>query len=282
MKKHPFGSLAAKVPVIGQGSWQFPGSKQAIENAKLALRAGIDLGMTHIDTAEMYGDSELIIGDAIKGLNRDSLFIVSKVLPSNASYNGTIKACEKSLRRLGIDFLDCYLLHWRGSFDLSETMGALEQLVDDGKIRSLGVSNFDVDDLQEASIYLNKYPIVCNQVLYNLYERGIDRNLIPYCIEKNIAVVGYTPFGRRSIPQPGTKSGAVLHDIAKKHNASPAQIMLAFLVRLDILFAIPKAAQVDHTTENAKAGSISLEKEDIERIDEAFPVPRKDQPLAML
>ncbi len=282
MKKHPFGGLAIDVPVIGQGSWQFPSSKQSIELAKEALRFGIEQGMVHIDTAEMYGDSELIIGDAVKGLKRETLFVVSKVLPSNASFKGTIKACEKSLRRLEMDYLDCYLLHWRGSFDLSETMGALEHLVDEGKIRSLGVSNFDVDDLDEAQSHLKKHPIVCNQVLYNLYERGIDRNLIPYCSEKEIAVVGYTPFGRREVPKASTKSGAALSDIARKHNATPAQIMLAFLVRSEILFTIPKAAKSEHTAENAKAGSITLDKDDIAKIDAAFPVPGKDQPLAML
>lgn len=282
MKKHSFGSLEIEVPVIGQGSWQFPSSKQAIELAKEALRFGIDQGMVHIDTAEMYGDSELIIGDAVKGLRREDLFIVSKVLPSHASFKGTINACEKSLRRLGMDYLDCYLLHWRGSFDLSETMAALEQLVDDGKIRSLGVSNFDVDDLEEAQTHLKKHPIVCNQVLYNLYERGVDRNLIPYCSEKNIAVVGYTPFGRRELPKSSTKSGAVLAEIAQKHNATLAQIMLAFLVRLDNLFTIPKAARIEHTAENAKAGTVSLDKDDIAKIDAAFPVPARDKPLAML
>lgn len=280
MIKHKFGSSNIDVPVIGQGSWQFPSSNKAIEACKNALRLGVEHGMVHIDTAEMYGDSEKIIGEAIKDLPRKNLFIVSKVLPSNSNYKGTITACERTLKRLGTDYLDCYLLHWRGSYPLSETMQALEKLQDDGKILSLGVSNFDVDDLQEAESVLSKHKIVCNQVLYNLYERGIERKLIPYCQKQNIAIVGYTPFGQRSIPS--GKAGSVLHEIAQQHKASPRQVLLAFLVRIDILFTIPKAAKAEHTVENAGAGKIKLSPDEIARIDEAFPAPKKDSPLAMI
>jgi len=277
-----FGQSGAVVSAIGQGSWQFPGSKNALEETKKALRYGVELGMTHIDTAEMYDDAELVIAEAIKGLAREELFLVSKVLPSNASYEGTLSACEKSLKRLGVDYLDCYLLHWRGKYPLEQTMSALEKLVDDGKIKSLGVSNFDMADLKEAESKLKKHKIVCNQVLYNVYERGIERNLIPYCQKKEIAVVGYTPFGLRKPPATNSKQGAVLDSICQKHAATPRQIMLSFLIREELLFTIPKAAQSAHTKENADAIRIKLDSADIERINEAFPAPDRDVPLAMV
>jgi len=199
MKTREFGVTGRRVPVIGQGTWNFPATKSEIESARKALRTGVEHGMTHIDTAEMYGNgaSEEIIGNAIYDLPRRNLFIVSKVLPSNASKKGTIAACERSLKRLGTDYLDCYLLHWRGSFPLSETIEALEKLIDDGKILSLGVSNFDVDDLQEALKFASK-PLACNQILYNLHTRGPERNIIPFCEQRKIAVVGYTPFAQKT------------------------------------------------------------------------------------
>jgi diketogulonate reductase-like aldo/keto reductase len=251
-----------------------------VEASKLALQQGIELGMVHIDTAEMYGSgrSEEIIGEAIQGLSREKLFIVSKVLPSNATFKGTIKACEASLARLKTDYMDCYLLHWRGSHPLEETMRAMEQLVSDGKIRSLGVSNFDVDDLDEARGYLSKEKIACNQVLYNLGERGIERRLIPYCEKHNIAVVGYTPFGR--MPGTGTAGGKALTQLTEKHGATQRQIVLAFLTRMEILFAIPKASNVAHVRENAGAAKIKLDGSDIGSINAVSPAPSKDAPLA--
>ena len=280
MKARKFGSTDKEVPIIGQGSWNFPQDANRIDSAKLALQHGFELGMLHLDTAEMYGDgkSEEIIGDVINGLPREKLFIVSKVLPSNASYKGTIKACEASLRRLKTDYMDCYLLHWRGSHPLEETMRALEQLVADGKIRSLGVSNFDVYDLEEARGYLSREKIACNQVLYNLGERGIERRLIPYCEKHDIAVVGYTPFG--NMPAAGSAAGKALTHLAQKHNATERQVVLAFLVRLGSLFAIPKAANVEHVRENAGAAKIELEKVDIDAINQVLPPPLKDEPLA--
>jgi len=215
-------------------------------------------------------------------LRREDLFIVSKVLPTNASYDGTIKACEKSLKRLGTDYLDCYLLHWRGSIALAETMSALEKLVDDGKIRALGVSNFDLDDLIEAEKLLMKHKIACNQVLYNLYDRGIERHVLPHCDAKKIAVVGYTPFGQKRTPEASTKSGAVLHKVALDHEATPEEIILAFLVRRESLFTVPKASQETHTLQNARAGDIVLSGQEIGLIDAAFPAPSTDQPLAMI
>jgi diketogulonate reductase-like aldo/keto reductase len=284
MRTHKFGCLKKAVPVVGQGTWNLPERGEAVAEARRALRLGLDLGMTHLDTAEMYGAgrAEEIIAAAIAGFPREQLFIVSKVLPDNASYDGTIAACEKSLLRLKLDYIDCYLLHWRGRVPLSQTMGAMEQLVDDGKILSIGVSNFDVDDLKEAQSVMKKHPIVCNQILYNLRNRGIERRLVPFCIESDIAVVGYTPFGQRSLPNMRTAGGAALSVIAEKHGATVPQIILAFLVRENIAFAIPKSANSEHTKENAAASDIVLDADDIASIDESFPAPDRDVPLAML
>lgn len=284
MKTRNFGHLKTAVPVIGQGTWEMPTGGAALEAATAALRQGINAGMVHIDTAEMYGSgkSEELVGKAIAGMPRDQLFIVSKVLPQNASFAGTIKACESSLKRLRTDYLDCYLLHWRGSVPLAETMRGLEQLIDDGKIRSLGVSNFDVDDIEEALPLLKKHKIACNQVLYNPYQRGIERELLPLCIEKSIALVAYTPFGQKSIPSASTAAGAVLAGIAQKHEATASQVILAFLVRHPQTFTIPKAAKSEHIADNAAAGEIELDEEDIAKIDAAFPAPKRRIPLEMI
>lgn len=282
MRKRQFGPLEQQIPIVGQGTWKMDDSDHGADKAEKALKLGIELGMTHIDTAEMYGNgsAEEIISQAIQNAPRESLFIVSKVLPSNASFQKTIEACDRSLKRLGIDYLDCYLLHWRGSIPIGETMRALEKLVDDGKIRSLGVSNFDVEDLEEAQEHLQKHPIVCNQVLYHLGERGIERALMPYCKERNIAIVGYTPFGSGRLPGADTESGAALHAVARKHDASPRQIILAFLTRHDGLFTIPKASEPDHVRDNAAAGDLVLSDDDIAAIDTAFPAPKRRTPLA--
>jgi len=284
MRFRKFGPLDFNVPVVGQGSWEMPERGNAVEAAKEALRAGIEQGMVHIDTAEMYGSgkSEELIADAIGGLPRDRLFIVSKVLPSNAFYAGTIKACEASLKRLRLDYLDCYLLHWRGHHPLSDTMTALEKLVTDGKIRSLGVSNFDVKDVQEAESYLHREPLTCNQVLYNLHDRGIERKLIGYCSQRNIAVVGYTPFAQRKPPEPTSEAGKVLATVAARHSATIRQVILAFLVRLAGTFTIPKSAKIDHVRENAGAGNLLLEQTDIRAIEAVFPAPTRDVPLGMV
>src|SRR6201994_4097643 len=204
MKLRPFGSGGVQVPVIGQGTWYIDrGDRKA---AVAALRSGIDLGMTHIDTAEMYGDAELVVAEAIAG-RRDEIFLVSKVLPSNASRRGTITACERSLKRLKTDRLDCYLLHWRGSYALAETVAAFEELVSAGKIRSWGVSNFDSDDLGELLAVAGQGKIACNQVLYHLHERAIEHAVIPWCRQHGVAVVAYSPFGHDDFPPPRSKGG---------------------------------------------------------------------------
>src|ERR1700761_4679282 len=192
MNQRPFGSGGANVSVIGQGTWYLDRGNR--KSAIAALRRGIDLGMTHIDTAEMYGDAEPVIAEAIAG-RRDEVFLVSKVLPSNASRRGTIVACERSLKRLNTDRLDCYLLHWRGSYPLSETVAAFEELKRAGKIRSWGVSNFDANDLDEILAVSGEGKIACNQVLYHLKERAIEHTVIPWCAHHGVAVVAYSPFG---------------------------------------------------------------------------------------
>jgi diketogulonate reductase-like aldo/keto reductase len=284
VKTRPFGPTNRAVPTIGQGTWNFPTHGAAVEEARAALHAGIELGMVHIDTAEMYGNgrAEEIVGEAIRGFPRDSLFIVSKVLPSNASYDGTIRACEASLGRLGVEFLDCYLLHWRGAHELGETMRAFERLADDGKIRSLGVSNFDVEELEEARAYLRGHAIACNQVLYHLGERGVERRVLPYCRERDIALVGYSPFGSGDFPTPRSRGGRVLGAVAERRSATPRAVALAFLTRLNGTFAIPKAARRAHVRENASAGDVTLDERDVAEVEDAFPLPRGDGPLATL
>jgi diketogulonate reductase-like aldo/keto reductase len=273
MNQHPFGPTGREVPIVGQGTWEI---EHASRKAMIAaLRTGLDLGMTHLDTAEMYGSgkSEEIIAEAIAG-RRDEVFIVSKVLPSNASRKGTLAACERSLARIGTDHLDCYLLHWRGRYPLEETIAAFEQLREAGKILSWGVSNFDVDDLEEAwSIAPGQ--IACNQILYNLQQREAEHAVIPWCEEHRVAIVGYSPFGHsRSFPGPRTSEGRVLAEIATAHGVTPRQVALRFLTRRPSLFTIPKASSSAHVEENAGAGDLSLSDAEIAVIDRAFPKGR--------
>ena len=279
MKFRTFGRTGQDVSVIGQGTWYLDrGDRKA---ASAALRRGIERGMTHIDTAEMYGDAELVIADAIAD-RRDDLFLVSKVLPSNASRRGTITACERSLKRLKTDRLDCYLLHWRGSYALAETVAAFDELVRAGKIRSWGVSNFDVDDLDELLGVAGEGKIACNQVLYHLRERAIEHAVIPWCERHGVAVVAYSPFGHNDFPAPQAKGGDVLARIAKAHGASPRQIALSFLTRETTVFTIPKAASAEHALDNAAAGDVALSASDISALDKAFPRRAKPHHLPML
>ena len=279
MKSHPFGPTAVDVSVIGQGTWYLDrGDRKA---AVAALRRGIELGMTHIDTAEMYGDAELVIADAIAGM-RDGLFLVSKVLPGNASRKGTITACERSLKRLKTDHLDCYLLHWRGASPLSETVAAFEELKEAGKIGSWGVSNFDAEDLDELLDAAGEGQIACNQVLYHLKERAIEHAVIPWCEQHKVAVVAYSPFGHDDFPSPRSKAGEVLGKIADAHGATPRQIALVFLTRKSTVFAIPKASNTEHAVENAGAGDLTLSEAETAALDAAFPRGQKPRSLPML
>jgi diketogulonate reductase-like aldo/keto reductase len=275
MSRRRFGPLPDEVPTVGQGTWQLGGRNDRAREIA-ALRTGIARGLTHIDTAEMYGSglSEQIIAEAIADVPRRELFIVSKVLPQNASAAGTIRACEQSLARLRTDYLDVYLLHWRGSYPLAETFGAFQRLVDQGKIRSFGVSNFDIADLEEAISLVGSGRIACNQVLYHLRGRHIDAGLVEYCRERNIAVVAYSPFGhgKGSFPRPDSPGGRVLAEVAARHGATPRQASLAFLTRSPPLFTIPKASNPVHVEENADALKLTLSPADIAELDAAFPV----------
>jgi diketogulonate reductase-like aldo/keto reductase len=279
MKRREFGSTKKKVPVIGQGTWYLDRGDRAAAIA--ALRRGLDLGMTHIDTAEYYGVAEDVTGEAIAG-RRDEVFLVSKVMPSNGSRSGTIAACERSLTRLRTDRLDCYLLHWRGEHPLFETFAAFEQLRLDGKILSWGVSNFDVSDLEEGWAYAGDGGLVCNQVLYHLEERAIEHKVIPWCEQHGVAVVGYSPFGHDRFPGPHTQGGEVLAEIAAARGATPRQVALRFLVRQPTLFTIPKASSPEHAAENAGAGELRLTETELSRIDQAFPLGPRTRSLPML
>lgn len=268
MELRPFGSAARQVAVIGQGTWKIDDGDRA--TAVAALRRGLDLGMTHIDTAEMYGDAEVVVAEAIDG-RRDGVFLVSKVLPQNASRSGTIAACERSLARLRTDRLDCYLLHWRGRYALEDTLAAFEQLHKDGKIASWGVSNFDVPDLEKAARIAGPGRIACNQVLYHLTERAIEHRVLPWCAEHGVAVVGYSPFGQGDFPGPHTPGGRVLEQVAAAHGATARQVALRFLVRQPGVFAIPKAARPEHAVENAGGGDLRLSAGELVQLDAAFP-----------
>lgn len=270
MEKRVFGSTGVAVPVLGQGTWQMEGDDRA--EAIRALQEGLDLGMTHVDTAELYGYGEVeeLVAEALEG-RRQEVFLVSKVMPNNATYAGTLQACERSLERLRTDWLDCYLLHWPGPHPLEETVRAFERLREDGKIRSWGVSNFDVDDLEEALAIAGPGRMACNQVLYHLRERHIEHRVLPWCERHGVAVVGYSPFGSGDFPEPGSADGRVLAEVARAHGASPRQVALAFLVRGRSLFAIPKASHAAHTRDNAVAARLRLTAHDIARLEAAFP-----------
>src|SRR2546421_442558 len=279
LRQQNFGRNGPEVSVIGQGTWYIDRGDR--KRAVAALCRGIELGMTHIDTAEMYGDAELVIAEAIAG-NRDDLFLVSKVLPSNASRRGTIAACERSLKRLKTDRLDCYLLHWRGSYPLAETVAAFDELAHAGKIRAWGVSNFDTDDLDEILAVAGDGRIACNQVLYHLQERAIEHAVIPWCEKHGIAVVAYSPFGHNDFPSARSKSGAVLQQIAHAHGATPRQVALAFLTRRPLWFAIPKAAAPAHVANRACAGDATLSAAKKPALERGFPRGRSPRGLPML
>lgn len=284
MTEKPFGATGVDVAVVGQGTWNVPESGAALAEAMRAIRRGVELGMTHLDTAEMYGSGrvEELLGEAIAGLARETLFVTTKVLPANARFHDTLAAAERSLQRLSLDYVDLYLLHWPSEHPLEETMRALERLVEDGKARFVGVSNFDVDEMLEAASYLRAVPLACNQVLYHLNERGVESRVIPAARERNIAIVAYTPFGRGRFPHAQTAGGELLETIARKHAATPRQVILAFLTREPNVFAIPKASRIAHAEENSGAGDLVLDGDDLAAIDAAFPRGASDAPLASL
>jgi len=266
------------VPVLGQGTW-FMGDHRNRRDEEIAtLRTGLDLGMTLIDTAEMYGDgaSEELVGEAIAG-RRDEVFLVSKVLPSNASRNGTIAACERSLRRLGTDRLDLYLLHWRGRTPFAETIEAFEKLQRDGKIRRWGVSNMDVHDMKELLRAPGGDAVATNQVLYNLTRRGIEFDLLPQAQQRGLPLMAYSP-----IEQGRLSHYPEVQDIAERHGVTPAQVALAWVLRQQGVIAIPKASKVEHVQQNRAALDLKLTEQDLAELDEAFPPPSSPEPLEML
>jgi diketogulonate reductase-like aldo/keto reductase len=276
MQRRQFDSTNYEVSVIGQGTWYI--EEAGHRSGVVALRRGLDLGMNHIDTAEMYGhgEAETIVAEAIAG-RREEAFVVTKVLPQNATLVGTVAACERSLSRLGTDHIDCYLLHWRGPHPLEETVAAFEFLRRGGKILSWGVSNFDVRDLEDLRAVDKDVMCACNQVLYNLQARAIEHAVLPWCEKYGVSVTAYSPFGHGGFPGPHSPEGRVLAEIASAHGATPRQVALAFLTRRLSVFAIPKASSPQHAEENAGAGELRLSDVEIDLIDRAFPRgPRPD------
>ena len=279
MKRHVRLPDGTEVPALGQGTWHMGETRQSAATEVAALKLGIDLGITLIDTAEMYGNggAEEVVAQAIAG-QRDKVFIVSKVYPHNASRTGVPAACEHSLKRLGIDCLDLYLLHWRGSHPLAETVEAFEKLRETGKIRYWGVSNFDTDDMQELARLKHGGACATNQVLYNPDTRGIEFDLLPWCRGHAIPVMAYSPVGQggRLLRSPA------LAAVAKRHNASPAQIAIAWSLREGHIISIPKASDFKHVRENAAAADVELTAEDLAEIDTRHPPPAQKESLGLL
>ncbi|MBA3539648.1 MAG: aldo/keto reductase [Deltaproteobacteria bacterium] len=267
-----------RVPVLGQGTWQMAEDPSQRANEIASLQAGLELGMTMIDTAEMYGDgrTETLVGEAIRG-RRDAVFLVSKVLPSHASRRGTVAACEGSLRRLGTDRLDLFLLHWRGAIPLEETVAGFDELVAAGKIRGWGVSNFDVVDMEELWALPEGRAVQNNQVLYNLSRRGIEFDLLPWSREANVPITAYSP-----IEQGRLSAHPAIRTIAARHDATPGQIALAWVLRHDTVFAIPKMGTPARVRENLRALTIQLAPRDLAELDAAFPPPDEAKELEMI
>ena len=271
-------SSGESVPVLGQGTWHLAEGRHPREEEMLALRVGLDLGMTLIDTAEMYADggAEELVGEAIAG-RREEVFLVSKVLPQNATRTGTITACERSLRRLRTDRVELYLLHWRESVPLHETVEAFQELVQKGKIRHWGVSNFDVSDMRELVALPFGTDVSTDQVLYNLNRRGIEYDLLPWCSKHNIPIMAYSPIEQGRMLRHPTLVG-----IANRHDAAPAQVALSWVLRLDKIIAIPGSGSAQHTRENRAALDIRLTERDLKELDRAFPPPDGPTPLETL
>jgi diketogulonate reductase-like aldo/keto reductase len=276
METRRFGPTQRSVAMIGQGTWEMEHERRA---AVAALQRGLDAGLTHIDTAEMYGAGavEELVGEAIAG-RRGDVFLASKVLPENASRHGTIAACERSLARVRTDHFDLYLLHWPGDHPIEETVSAFESLRAAGKILAWGVSNFSADELAEVVRVAGPGRVACNQLLYHLRERTIEHELIPMCAQHGIAVVAYSPFGSGRFPARDRTLGA----IAKERGATPYQVALRFLVRDPNVFAIPKAASAEHALENAGAAQLALSEEDCRQIERAFPRGRRRKGVATI
>ena len=271
------------IPVLGQGTWRMGDDHSRRRSEIAALRLGLDLGMTLIDTAEMYGEgaAEELVGEAIAG-RRDEVFLVSKVYPHNATRRGAVKACAQSLKRLQIDYIDLYLLHWRGDVPLSETLAAFQLLKEKGEIRDYGVSNFDVADMEEAFGLPGGDEIGTNQVLYNLAYRGLEWELMPWCRERRIPIMAYSPVGHNAVEQKRIFGNPSLKSVAARHNITPAQVALAWLLRQPDIVAIPKASKPEHIRQNRAALEIELTEHDLQELDKGFPPPNRKVPLEML
>jgi diketogulonate reductase-like aldo/keto reductase len=265
------------IPVLGQGTWHMAEDPRRRADEIAALRVGIELGMTLIDTAEMYADggAEQLVGEAIRG-RRDEVFLVSKVLPQNATRRGTVAACDRSLKRLRVDEIDLYLLHWRGTIPLDETVDAFDTLIGVGKIRHWGVSNFDVDDMQELVDLPGGEEVATDQVLYNIARRGIEYDLLPWCRHSGLPVMAYSP-----IEQGRVLRHRALQTLAERHRVTPAQVALAWVLRRDGVCAIPQSGRPEHVRENRGALDVRLTSQDFADLDRDFPPPRGKQPLAM-
>ena len=281
MKQRELGRSGETIAVIGQGTWELEVADE--KEATRALLAGLELGMTHVDTAEMYGDGrvEERLGRVLAG-RRKEVFLASKVLPHNASRAGTRRACQQSLKRLRTDHLDLYLLHWPGRHPLGETLEAFAELQREGAIRHYGVSNFDEQELAEAARLAGPGRIACNQVLYHLGERAVEHAVLPTCERLGITLVAYSPFGSGRFPSPGSKGGRALAEIATRHGATPRQIALAYLVGNERVVTIPKSSREEHVRENAAAQDLELSADDVARIEQAFPLGSKPRSLPTL
>jgi diketogulonate reductase-like aldo/keto reductase len=266
------------MPVLGQGTWQMGVDETERPREVGALRLGLDLGMTLIDTAEMYADggAEEVVGEALRG-RRDEVFLVSKVLPKNASREGTVRAAERSLRRLGTDRIDLYLLHWESKTPLAETLEAFTRLREAGKIRHYGLSNFDRDLMQEAESLPGGAAVAADQVLYHLGKRGLEARLLPWCAERGVTVMAYSPLAQGRLRRRRGLAG-----VARRHGVTPSRVAVAWTLRLPGIVSIPKASSPDHVRDNAAALDLKLTSEDLAELDAAFPPPSPDEPLGML
>lgn len=272
-----------ELPCVGQGTWKMGEDPRMQEKEVKALQLGIELGMKVIDTAEMYADgsSERVVGEAIKGC-REEIFLISKVYPHNAGLDSIEKACENSLKRLGTDYLDLYLLHWRGYVPLEETIQGMEKLRKEGKIKRWGVSNFDTIDMEELWNTPNGKNCMINQVLYHLGSRGIDYDLVPWHKEHQLPIMAYSPLAQGGSLRRQLLTDPTIQEIAEKYDAQPLQIALAWTIRSNHVLAIPKAVQAEHVWANAQAATIELTNEDLDKLDQVFPKPTRKMPLDII
>lgn len=271
MRRERFGPTETRLPVMGLGTWNM--EQDDHEQAVTAMRRALDLGLNHLDTAELYGmgEVETLVGRAIAG-RRHEAFLVSKVMPRNATRRGTVRACEASLERLGTDYLDVYLLHWPGPHPLEETLAGFEDLVAAGKIRAYGVSNFDVHEMEAVERIVGPGKLACNQVIYHLKERAIEHAVIPWCEAHEVAVVAYSPYGSGDFPSPTSAGGQILAQVASETSATPHQVALAFLTRRSSVFAIPKTSRPERVREIWDAGALCLTEAQLGALDAAFPL----------